>query len=293
MNEFFKLLRDFVIFIPLGILIFGMFFSLIAAIQQNSFFLLIGLVIFLYGLVASYVRQIYKDLVSFLKGKQLSNLQHLSEWERYHFWYYFIQFILLLILVCILLWLVFPRDGRLLMFPRVVFSPGVMNLDWNTIVQLFSTLLVAISLIWVAKNTKATEKMVENQMLPAVDVNMIYDRQEKKTYFWFLNPSTIPALVSMTLKIKDKNKKHFVDPLRIPPHHPQILNFTRTAASYDFLEGSEDEEVEAILDIEVRPACNNREIKSSFTKNYRFSTAQKEWNESTWSFPDLSFPQQK
>lgn len=133
--------------------------------------------------------------------------------------------------------------------------------------------------------------MVENQMMPAVDVNMIYDKQEKKTYFWFLNASAIPALVFMTLKIK--NKEHSIGPLRISPHHPQIFHFKKTATSHDFLGGNEREETEAILYIEVRPAYNNQEIKSSFTKNYRFSTSQKEWNESTWSFPDLPFPQQK
>lgn len=294
MNEFFKLLRDFVIFIPLGILIFGIFFSLIAATQQNLSFLLIGLVIFLYGLVASYVRQIYKDLLNFLRKGQICNSQYLSKWRKYHFWYYLVQFILLLIFIYVLWYLVFRQNNGLSVLPQIVFSPAVMNLDWNaiaSIAQVFSAILVGVSLIWIAKNTKTTEKMVENQMMPAVDVNMIYDKQEKKTYFWFLNASTIPALVSMTLKIKDK--EHSIGPLRISPQHPQIFHFKKTATSHDFLDGNENEDTEAILNIEVRPAYNNQEIKSSFTKNYRFSTTQKEWNESTWSFPDLPFPQQK
>lgn len=109
MNEFFKLLRDFVIYIPLGILIFGIFFSLIAATQQNSFFLLIGIVIFLYGLVTSYVRQIYKDLLNFLRKEQLGNSQYLNKWRKCHFWYYFIQFILLLIFIYVLWYLVFRQ----------------------------------------------------------------------------------------------------------------------------------------------------------------------------------------
>lgn len=294
MNEFFKLLRDFVIFIPLGILIFGIFFSLIAATQQNLSFLLIGIVIFLYGLVASYVRQIYKDLLNFLRKEQLGNSQYLSKWRKYHFWYYFIQFILLLIFIYVLWYFVFRQNNGLYVLPQIVFSPAVMNLDWDaiaSIAQVFSAILVGVSLIWIAKNTKTTEKMVENQMMPAVDVNMIYDKQEKKTYFWFLNASTIPALVSMTLKIKDK--EHSIGPLRISPQHPQIFHFKKTATSHDFLDGNENEDAEAVLNIEVRPAYDNQEIKSSFTKNYRFSTTQKEWNESTWSFPDLPFPQQK
>ena len=201
MNEFFKLLRDFVIFIPLGILIFGIFFSLIAATQQNLSFLLIGLIIFLYGLVASYARQIYKDLLNFLRKEQPSSPDYFSRWKKYHFWYYFVQFILLVIFIYVLWYFLFQQNNELLMFPQIAFSSGVINFDWNAtaaIAQVFSALLVGISLIWIAKNTKTTEKMVENQMMPAVDVNMIYDKQEKKTYFWLLNPSTIPALVSMT-----------------------------------------------------------------------------------------------
>lgn len=127
--------------------------------------------------------------------------------------------------------------------------------------------------------------------MPAIDVNMIYDKQEKKTYFWFLNTSTMPALVSMTLKIK--RKVDTIGPLRIAPYHPQIPHFKKTATSYDFLEGNENEEAEAILKIEVRPAYDNQEIRSCFTKNYRFNTSRKEWDETTWSYPDLPFPQQK
>lgn len=121
MNEFFKLLRDFVIFIPLGILLFGIFFSLIATTQQNLSFLLIGIVIFLYGLVASYARQFYKDLLSFLRKEQLGNSQYLSKWRKYHIWYYFIQFILLLIFIYVLWYLLFGQNNGLYVFPQIVF----------------------------------------------------------------------------------------------------------------------------------------------------------------------------
>ena len=285
MNEFFKLLRDF--------LIFGIVFSLIAVAQQNSSLLLVGIIIFLYGLVASYVRQIYKDFLHFLRKEQLSSSNYLSRWKKYHRRYYFTQFILLGIFIYIIWYFLF-RQNTLFAVSQITFSPDTLHLDWNAaaaIAQIFSSILVAISLVWIARNTKTTEKMVENQMMPSVDVNMIYDKQEKKTYFWFLNSSTIPALVSMTLKIKDK--EYYIGPLRIDPHHPQIFHFKKTATSFDFLEGNESEEAEAVLNIEVGPAYNNQEIKSSFTKNYRFSTAQKEWNESTWSYPDMPFPQQK
>ncbi len=159
--------------------------------------------------------------------------------------------------------------------------------NWN----FWSFVALVGTLIYIFKYTRATEKMVENQMMPAVDVNMIYDNQQKKTYFWFSNASTIPALVSMTLRIKEK--EHSIGPLRIAPLHPQIFHFKKTATSFDFLDGDESKETEATLSIEVWPAYDNQEVKSSFTKSYKFSTTQKEWNESTWSYPDLPFPQQK
>ena len=130
MNEFFKLLRDFVIFIPLAVLIFGIFFSLIAATQQNLGLLLVGLIIFLYGLIASYIRQIYKDFLNFLRKEQLSNSEYLSGWKKYHFWYYFAQFILLGIFIYVLWYFLF-RQNALFIIPQITFSSGVINLDWN------------------------------------------------------------------------------------------------------------------------------------------------------------------
>lgn len=295
MNEFFKLLRDFVIFIPLGILIFGIFFSLIAAVQQNSSLLLVGLIIFLYGLVASYARQIYKDFLSFLRKEQLSNSDYLRKWKKYHCRYYFVQFILLGIFIYILWYFLFQRhDYALLMVPQITFSSRVINFDWNVvaaIAQMFSALLVGISLIWIAKSTKVTEKMAENQMMPSVDVNMIHDKTTNKTYFWFLNASKIPALVSMAITIKDRVES--IGPFRIHPYNPQIFHFKRTAATFDFIEGNSGGEEEVALKITVRPAVDNETIELSFTKNYRFNTTTKEWDETTWSFPDLPFPEQK
>ena len=154
-----------------------------------------------------------------------------------------------------------------------------------------NVIVLAITVFWLIKYTRATEKMVENQTLPSVDVNMIYDNQEKKTYFWFLNASIIPALVSMKLKIKEK--EHDIGPLRIAPNHSQVFHFKKTATSFNFLEGKEDEQTEAVLKILINPAIDNQKIKLSYTKNYKFNTSRKEWDESTWGYPDLPFPQQK
>lgn len=295
---FFKLLRDFVIFIPLGILIFGIFFSLIAATQQNSSLLLVGLIIFLYGLVASYARQIYKDFLSFLRKEQLSNSNYLRKWKKYHRRYYFVQFILLGIFIYILWFFLFQQhNDALLMVPQITFSSSAINFDWNVvaaIAQIFSAILVGISLIWMAKTAEVTEKMMENQMMPSVTVNMIFDKARQRTYFWFLNSSNIPALVEMKLKIE--GREYQIDPYRIPSHlHPFAKSsIKRTAASFDFLEGdygNHKNNTEATLDVIVKADIRNREISIPFTKNYRFNESNKEWDETTWSFPDVPFPE--
>ena len=297
MNEFFKLLRDFVIFIPLGILIFGIFFSLIAATQQNLSFLLIGLIIFLYGLVASYARQIYKDLLNFLRKEQPSSPDYFSRWKKYHFWYYFVQFILLLIFIYALWYFLLRQNNGLLVLPQIAFSSGVMNFDWNALAafaQILSALLVGISLIWIGKTAEATEKTMENQMMPSVTVNMIFDKTSQRTYFWFLNSSNTPALVEM--KLKTEGREYQIGPYRVPSHlHPFAKSsIKRTAASFNFLEGdygSNKNNTEAILDVIVRADIKNRDISMPFTKSYRFNESNKEWDETTWSFPDVPFPE--
>lgn len=299
MNEFFKLLRDFVIFIPLGILIFGIFFSLIAAVQQNSLLLLVGLIIFLYGLVASYVRQIYKDSLIFLKKEQLNNSIYLSKWKKYHRRYYFAQFTLLGIFIYIPWYFLFQQNinNTVFMVP-LIFSPGIVNLDWNAvdaIAQIFSALLVGVSLVWIAKTTAATEKTMENQMMPSITVNMIFDKNRQRTYFWFLNSSNVPALVEMKLNIE--GREYQIGPYRVPSHvHPfSKSSIKRTAASFDFLEGnygSGKNNTEAVLNVMVKADIKNRNIFTAFTKNYRFNESNKEWDETTWAFPDIPFPEQ-
>ncbi len=295
MNEFFKLLRDFVIFIPLAVLIFGIFFSLIAATQQNLPLLFIGLVIFLYGLVASYARQIYKDFFNFLRKEQLSNSKYLSRWKKYHLWYYFVQFILLLIFIYVLWYFLLRQNSGSFAFPQIVFSSSVMNFDWNAAAQILSTLLVGFSLIWIARTAEANEKMVENQMMPSVTVNMIFDKNRQKTYFWFLNSSNTPALVEM--KLKTEGREYQIGPYRVPSHlHPFAKSsIKRTDAGFDFLEGeygSNKNNTEAILDVVVKADIQNRDISVTFTKSYRFNESNKEWDETTWSFPDVPFPEQ-
>lgn len=172
---------------------------------------------------------------------------------------------------------------------------------WN-VVALFITLLFLI------RYTRATEKMLKNQMMPAVDINMFYDKDAKKTYFWFSNASIVPAFITLKIKIetiKTDNIKNIKEekygPYRIAPYHPQVSRFEKTATSFDFLGTDDFSEVKIILNIVIESAFDKNNIgifkyfnkskdKLKFTKSYRFDKSELRWNETTWIFPDPPFP---
>ncbi len=151
----------------------------------------------------------------------------------------------------------------------------------------WSVVILAFTLYWLIKYTHATEKMAENQIMPAVDVNMVYDKTVNKTYFWFLNAAKIPALVSIKLKIGGSEKGTEILKLRIPPYHPHYRFFKKTATSFDFLEGKNKG---ITLNIIVTPAFNKDYGKVEFTKSYKFDATESRWNETTWGYPDPDFP---
>lgn len=149
---------------------------------------------------------------------------------------------------------------------------------WNVV-------LLAATLFWLIRYTRATEKLAEYQMMPAVDVNMIFDGSVNKTFFWFSNASNIPAFVSIKVTI-NKDKKTDFGPYRISPNHPPY--FKKTSTTLDFLEGKDRADI--TLTIVIRPAFDKSRIKSQFTKSYRFNKDQFRWDETSWGYPDLPFP---
>lgn len=153
--------------------------------------------------------------------------------------------------------------------------------DWN----FWGFLALLGTLFFLFKYTRATEKMAEYQILPAVDVNMIYDSNVKKTYFWFSNPSKMPARVLIEVEIESITHKTKVGPLRISPNNAGI----KTATSFVFKSpGRTDSDV--ILNITVTPAINDSKLKIRFTKSYRFNQEQSRWDETSWGYPDPPFP---
>lgn len=151
MNEFFKILRDFIIFIPLGILIFGIFFVLVVVGEKNLALLPIGLLIVLYGLIASYMRQIYKDYLRFLKEEKLSPSDYLIKWKRYHRYYYIAQFLLLGVFVYILWNFILKTDLNLLAI-NIPYAPATpafwQNFEfWSVVVLAITALFLFDTLV--------------------------------------------------------------------------------------------------------------------------------------------------
>lgn len=164
--------------------------------------------------------------------------------------------------------------------------------DYTFWITSISVVVLSFTLIWLVRYTHATEKMAEYQVMPAVDVNMIYEKSVGKTYFWFLNTSSIPAFVTIKIDIKNEgeHKEQELGPLRISPYHPHYPQFKKTATSFDFLEGDSSRETEVVLNITVTPAFDNGRIKFNFTKSYGFDKSELQWNETSWNYPDPPFP---
>ncbi|TSC91226.1 MAG: hypothetical protein CEN90_608 [Parcubacteria group bacterium Licking1014_17] len=158
-----------------------------------------------------------------------------------------------------------------------------------------SVIVLAVTLNWLKKYTRATERMVENQMLPAVDVNMIFDKNNNNTYFWFSNASNIPALVSWraTVNRKNQGEKIYQDTYRIAPNN--LPHYKRTASSFNFLEDDPPALAEATLklDLSIVPAIDKAPGQITFTKSYVFNRGQFRWDETTWGWPDPEFPELK
>lgn len=291
MNEFFKLLRDFIIFIPLAVLIFGIFFTLIAVANENLALLSVGLLIALYGLIASYIRQIYKDYLNFLrKGDPSNGADYITKWKKYHCCYYTAQFILLGVFIYILwrLMLAIWLGTVAISMP----SPKVISIPFWQDFEFWSVVVLATTVFFLIRYTRATEKLAEYQVMPAVEVNMIYDKNQKKTYFWFSNASNIPAFITIKAEVKRGNKKkeQQIGPLRIPPSNPHYYEFRKTATAFEFLEENSTDQTEITLGITVSPAFKKNKIKFNFIKSYRFNSSESQWDETSWGYPDPSFP---
>ena len=156
------------------------------------------------------------------------------------------------------------------------------NFDfWNVIAVTATGIILGVTLYWLIRYTRATEQMAIYQIIPAIDVNMCYNINSKKTYFWFSNASNLPGIVRLKHKKNDEAIKGTYAPLRVPPKR----NMRTADADFGLLPSEGDK---ITLYVVITPAIDNSKIRIKFEKSYRFNNNQ--WNEASWSFPDPSFP---
>lgn len=153
--------------------------------------------------------------------------------------------------------------------------------NYNFWLSVISITVLVVTIYFLFRYTRATEKMAEYQIIPAIDVNMIYDQTFEKTYFWFSNESNLPGFVCLEFKKNKENRKKVYPPLRISPKEKG----KKTATTFNF---SPTEGDELILYVLIKPCLDKSNIKFEFEKSYRFSNNK--WNETSWSFPDPPFP---
>ena len=147
--------------------------------------------------------------------------------------------------------------------------------------DLLSIAVLSVTAWIIGMQSSATEKMAEYQILPAIDVNMVYDPQHKKTYFWFANYSDVAGFVHLKHRKNGGKKSEIYHPLRINPREPG----KKTATTFDF---SQKEGDELKLYVTITPSINKSRTRFRFEKSYRFSDNR--WNETSWSYPDPPLP---
>ena len=296
MNDFFKLLRDFVIFIPLGILIFGIFFSLIAVSIENPILLTTGLIIFLYGLVASYFRQIYKDYLKFLRIEVSSGTEYLERWKRYHRYYYTAQFLLLGVFIHIFLrfWTTIDMVQGTKTTTTSSVTPlfALVPFGWDAISAIVLT--ITAILIWV--QAKATKELVENETRPVVEVGVINNAQEG-TFMQFLNKKKeVPALVWVVIEVIVEGKRVKEEKLesRLIGKEPwRVMHLAYKTAGIAGLnklkDTYKDKELEISLEIHLAPLFIEERKTRFYKKFYRFDFKDQQWIDTHWGIPDKLF----
>jgi len=166
---------------------------------------------------------------------------------------------------------------------------------WGILVSLASVIVLAITLRYLIKYTRATEKIAEYQLMPTIDVKMIHNPNASppSTYFWFSNESNSPGWVYLSWTYLNKDTGQATDGqhsrLRIAPNEKGI----KTTDSF-FQNPNPGDEIR--LNVLIKSAfkkLGNEELKIGieFEKTYNFDGDKNSWNNTSWSYPvDRPFP---
>ncbi|MBI2003790.1 MAG: hypothetical protein HYS78_02335 [Parcubacteria group bacterium] len=153
-----------------------------------------------------------------------------------------------------------------------------------------SVVVLALTLYWLIRYTRATEKILQNQITPTVEVNMLYNKESKETYFWFSNSFEMPAFVDLVVTITKSKKVVYDKTLRIPPNIPHLFHFRHTAGIGLYKGEEVDDKTEVTVDFKTRSTMKNSVGINEYRKSYKFNKDNQEWYETTWSYPDPPFP---
>ena len=162
--------------------------------------------------------------------------------------------------------------------------------------QVLSTVVLAITAVFIAIQALETRRMVKNQMMPIVDVGMIFDKAASKTRLQFLNVKKIPTLVWLSLNFEVEGKNVDLDDTansRLIGKRPIRLVGSRsyiTAPGF-FKEFTAHENagktIRAHLKIEVAPLSDEKSKSLLDKKTYRFDFVGRDWiDDDWWGVPD-------
>lgn len=182
-------------------------------------------------------------------------------------------------------------NSVLLVLALVLAYIGII--EW---VDAITFVVLIITAIAVGMQAFATNAMAKYQLMPAVDINMVYRQEEKRTYFWFSNSSNLPAVVSLRLtKRGDDREQLHIQSLRLPPQRKMctmaIVFYEQNHSTKKQNEFNPSEGEEVTLNVCIKLALENFDTKYNFKKDYRFheypdKSGLYRWDEITWGFPD-------
>lgn len=155
----------------------------------------------------------------------------------------------------------------------------------SVVVSAITLVVLAFTLYWARRYALSTEMLAEYQIMPSIDVKMIYNQTAKKTYLWFSNDSKLPGWINVKYKRNNGKVENALD-LRIPSNEKGI----KTADSF-FRNAQDGDNV--TLYVSIKPAFKKLglEIKTEFEKSYRFNGQRNTWDDTSWGYPiDRPFP---
>lgn len=158
--------------------------------------------------------------------------------------------------------------------------------------------VLAVTAVYIALQLKTTKEIEKNQRIPAVEVYMIYDQNEKQTYFKFFNFSNIPAFVSMHIDFEFPNGETESDDIKKEKGYrigPGVNIDTQAVFFHKDQDEKKDKNIhskgtKAKLNITVENALlENSNLKMIYPKEYIFCEDNKiepknRWDEKTWGY---------